>query len=91
MTSRILSQIDRKHKTAFCSVCGFMEALNVPGEFSGSLNHSENIGRSPAEFAAKWNEDHPDHLIQSNSASGWRSSSFFSVRSFDGSTRFSYR
>ena len=67
MTSHILSQIDLEHKTAFCSVCGFTAALNVPGEFSGGLNNSENIGRSPAAFAARWNEDHPDNLIQSNS------------------------
>jgi hypothetical protein len=67
MTRHILSPIDLEHGTAFCSVCGFMEALNVPDGFSGRPNHSENIGRSPAALAARWNEDHPDHLIQSNS------------------------
>lgn len=41
-------------------------ALNVPGEFYGNVNNSENIGKTSGEFAAKWNEDHPDNLIGSN-------------------------
>lgn len=41
-------------------------ALNVPGAFTGKVNNSENIGKSSAEIAAKWNEDHPDNLIDSN-------------------------
>jgi hypothetical protein len=38
-------------------------ALNIPGAFTGKVNNSENIGKSSAEIAAKWNEDHPDNLI----------------------------
>lgn len=40
-------------------------ALNVPGAFTGKVNNSENIGKSSAEIAAKWNEDHPDNIIDS--------------------------
>jgi len=39
-------------------------ALNVPGEFTGDVNNSENIGMSSAEMAAKWNGNFPDNLIE---------------------------
>jgi hypothetical protein len=38
--------------------------LNIPGEFTGKVNNSENIGMSSAEMAAKWNADYPDNLIE---------------------------
>ena len=38
-------------------------ALNVPGEFTGNVKNSENIGMSSAEYAAKWNDNFPDNLI----------------------------
>jgi len=39
-------------------------ALNVPGEFTGNVKNSENIGMSSAEMAAKWNGNFPDNLIE---------------------------
>jgi hypothetical protein len=40
MNCHILSQIDLEHKSALCAICGFTTALNVSGEFGGSLDHS---------------------------------------------------
>ena len=39
--------------------------LNIPGEFTGDVNNSENIGKSSVEFAAMWNENFPDNQITS--------------------------
>jgi hypothetical protein len=43
-------------------------ALNVPGAFTGKVNNSTNIGKSTEEFAALWNQDNPDNLIELDSA-----------------------
>ncbi len=37
--------------------------LNAPGAFKGELQNRENIGKTTAELAAKWNADHPDDLV----------------------------
>ena len=39
--------------------------LNIPGEFTGDVNNSENIGKSSVEFATMWNENFPDNQITS--------------------------
>jgi hypothetical protein len=38
-------------------------ALNTPGAFTGGIKNRENIGKTPQEILAQWNEDHPDNLI----------------------------
>jgi hypothetical protein len=38
-------------------------ALNIPGAFLGKLKNKENIGKTPQDLTARWNEDHPDDLI----------------------------
>ena len=38
-------------------------ALNTPGEFTGTITNSENIGKSSYEYGEKWNAEHPDNLI----------------------------
>jgi hypothetical protein len=40
-------------------------ALNTPGEFTGNVINSENIGKSSSEFAAMWNENFPDNQVTS--------------------------
>ncbi len=37
--------------------------LNVPGEFTGEILNSQNIGLTPAELIAIWDEGHPDDPI----------------------------
>lgn len=37
--------------------------LNVPGEFTGDILNRQNIGMTPAELIAIWNEEHPDDPI----------------------------
>jgi hypothetical protein len=38
-------------------------ALNIPGEFTGDVKNSENIGMTSEQMAIKWNSDFPDNLI----------------------------
>jgi|WetSurMetagenome_2_1015567.scaffolds.fasta_scaffold907989_1 hypothetical protein len=37
--------------------------LNIPGAFKGKVKNKENIGKTPQDLAAQWNEDHPDDLV----------------------------
>ncbi len=39
------------------------KALNVPGTFTGAILNRENIGKSPDELVAMWNEAHPDDPV----------------------------
>ena len=34
--------------------------LNAPGAFSGDIQNRQNIGKTPDELVALWNEAHPD-------------------------------
>jgi hypothetical protein len=43
-----------------------LSALNSNGGFSGKLIHGENVGKTSAELAQLWNDDHPDDLIPVN-------------------------
>jgi hypothetical protein len=38
-------------------------ALNRPGAFKGMVRNKENIGKTPQDLAAQWNEDHPTDLV----------------------------
>lgn len=38
--------------------------LNIPGEFKGIVNNSENIGKTSTEIAVHWDADHPTNLIE---------------------------
>jgi len=38
-------------------------ALNAPGAFSGDIINAENIGKTPDELVAMWNEAHPDDPV----------------------------
>ncbi|HJS18657.1 MAG TPA: hypothetical protein VJ785_07900 [Anaerolineales bacterium] len=42
--------------------------LNIPGEFKGVINNSENIGRTSQEIAERWNADNPGDLIELETA-----------------------
>ena len=37
--------------------------LNIPGAFLGKVRNKENIGMTPQDLAAQWNEDYPDDLV----------------------------
>jgi hypothetical protein len=37
--------------------------LNIPGEFKGTINNSENIGKTSQDIADRWNTDNPGNLI----------------------------
>ena len=38
-------------------------ALNVPGAFKGIVKNKQNIGKTPQELTAQWDQDHPDDLV----------------------------
>jgi hypothetical protein len=38
-------------------------ALNTPGAFKGKVRNKANIGKTPQDLAAKWDEDHPNDLV----------------------------
>jgi len=40
------------------------KGLNAPGTFTGTIKNAENIGRTPEELIAKWNEEHPTDLVE---------------------------
>jgi hypothetical protein len=40
-----------------------VNALKVPGTFTGRIVHKENIGKAGDELVAQWNEDHPDDPV----------------------------
>ena len=37
--------------------------LNLPGVFSGTIIHRENIGRTSEELVNMWNRDYPDDKV----------------------------
>jgi hypothetical protein len=41
----------------------FGNALNIPGIFSGSIYHRENIGKTGDELVQKWNEANPEDQV----------------------------
>lgn len=43
-----------------------LSALNSNGGFQGKLINGENVGKTSAELAQFWNENHPDDLIPVN-------------------------
>ena len=45
-----------------------LAALNIPGAFKGTVNNSENIGKTSEEFAVQWNDQNPDNLIENTPA-----------------------
>ena len=40
-----------------------VNALKIPGTFTGRINNRENIGKSGDELVAKWNEEHPEDQV----------------------------
>jgi len=38
--------------------------LNVAGIFTGTIINRENIGKTTEQLIARWNEEHPDDLVQ---------------------------
>jgi nucleoid DNA-binding protein len=38
--------------------------LNTPDAFSGDIVNRENIGKTPEELIAKWNEEHPEDPVE---------------------------
>jgi hypothetical protein len=40
-----------------------VNALKVPGTFTGRIAHKENIGKTGDELVAEWNKDHPDDPV----------------------------
>jgi hypothetical protein len=40
-----------------------VNALKVPGTFTGRIVHKENISKTGDELVALWNEDHPDDPV----------------------------
>ena len=40
-----------------------LAALNTPGAFTGQIVNRENIGKTSDDFAAQWNEDHPEDPV----------------------------
>lgn len=40
-----------------------VNALKVPGNFTGTILNRENIGKTGAELVAKWNEEHPEDQV----------------------------
>jgi hypothetical protein len=41
-----------------------VNALKIPGTFTGRINNRENIGKSGDELVAKWNEEHPEDQVE---------------------------
>lgn len=42
-----------------------VNALNLPGVFSGKIIHSENIGKKSDDLVKIWNAEHPDDPVES--------------------------
>ena len=40
-----------------------VNALNVPGTFTGTICNSEHIGKTPDELVARWNTENPIDLV----------------------------
>lgn len=40
-----------------------MQALNMPGAFTGKLSNPQNVGKSAADLVTQWNQDHPDDPV----------------------------
>lgn len=38
-------------------------ALNAPGDFSGTIEHRENIGKTSDDLVVLWNAGHPDDSV----------------------------
>ena len=41
-----------------------VNGLNVLGTFTGTIQHRENIGKTGNDLVTRWNEDHPDDLVE---------------------------
>jgi len=40
--------------------CSHKNVLNTPGDFYGTIEHRENIGKTSDDLVVLWNEDHLD-------------------------------
>ena len=41
-----------------------VNALNVPGTFTGTIRNRENIGKTGDELVAQWNVDNPSDPVE---------------------------
>jgi len=41
----------------------FINGLNIPGIFTGTILNREHIGKTSAELVTKWNEEHPEDQV----------------------------
>ena len=41
-----------------------VNALNLPGVFSGKIVHPENIGKSSDDLVEMWNSEHPEDPVR---------------------------
>ena len=56
--------LDGKLRIQYRPDPAFGYGLNLPGVFTGKIINHENIGKTSDDLVNRWNEDHPDNMVE---------------------------